>query len=122
VSLPPTPLDGFRGIDRVLRLTVKKVEDASPQDLTGATIELQIKTTAGAADPALLSKSVGAGITLLSQSGATLGQAEISITAAETQALLARTYKYDVIAVIGGKRRVLVPPSDFVLKELVNQP
>ena len=119
----PVPIVGFRGADRVFRVTVTKADDSGRQDLTGATMEFQVKTAPGVADPALISKSVGAGITLLAQAGATLGQADLALASADTSGATtpAGKYSYDLVATIGGKRRVIIPPSDFTLKDVVNQ-
>lgn len=116
------PIKGIRGAYRVFRTTVTDVDTGARKDITGATVEFQVRTAAGVADPPLISKAVGAGITILDQANAaTKGQADIVLAAADTSALAAGTYSYDLVIIVGGERRVLVPPSPFVLKEAGNQ-
>lgn len=95
--------------------------NGDPVDLTGATIELEIKLNKGDADPALVHKEVGAGITVLAQSGATLGQFEAALVPNDTGARSGMHY-WDVVVVSGGERWFVVPPSEFYIEPVVNRP
>lgn len=96
-------------------------EDGARLNLTGATIEFQVKSALGAADPALIAKSVGSGITLLSQvDDATEGQFTIDLVSSDTETRTPGVYWYDVVLIISGKRQHIIPPSKFVIKGVVN--
>jgi hypothetical protein len=118
VAQPLTVMKG-ESFSRVVTV-VDYDNDGELQDLTGATIELQVKALAGAADPAIISLSVGSGITILTQSGDTLGQFRFDLSSAATAAKTPGKYRYDVAVVIGGVRHYAVPPSDFRLVAVVN--
>jgi len=112
----------YRGETRAFVLTVSVGGEA--QDLTAAVdIELQLKAAPGDADPPLASMSVGSGITLRPQSGATLGQADIVLpynwlTGDATPAGL---YYYDVVAIFPGPiRRYVVKPTKVIVRAVVN--
>lgn len=92
-------------------------------------IEFEVKRAAGAADPPLLFKNIGAGIELETQDGDTLGEAILTIDAADTTEantdwIAPRTgvFYYDVIVLqdSGATRLVAVPPSELRVKALVN--
>lgn len=114
------PLYLLAGESRVLRVTVED-ETGARINLTGATIEFQVKAALGGADPALISKFVSSGITILPQSGETVGQADIELLSEDTAAL-SGTYYYDVVVVIGGARSYIIVPSKFFVSKVVNQP
>lgn len=122
VEQPKTIWDGEH---RTFRLTVTQESDESRVDLTGAAVEMEVKAADGDTDPALISLSVGNGITLEPQSGDTIGQALIELTPTHLSALQAggaRVLRYDVIALLAsGKRHVVVPPSNFDYRVVVNQ-
>jgi len=114
----------YRGetVNYVLTVTT----DGVAEDLTAATgIEMQLKATPGAADPALASLSIGSGITLRAQSGTTLGQADIVIpsnwlTGAGTPA---GTYYFDIVVIFPSSvRRYVVKPTRVIVRDVVNQP
>jgi len=111
----------YKGESKTLLLTISD-SDGVRLDITGFTIEFQVKLKDGDADPPLISKSVGSGITILTQSGGTLGQATVKIDSADTTGLTAQKHRYDVIVIdLVGDRQVVVPPSNFWVKEVVNQ-
>lgn len=113
----------YKGEQRKWRFTVTNADDGTRQDLTGATIEFQVKIKDGDPDPPSISKSVGSGIVLLNQSDpATKGQFELTLLPADTSSLQAKVYRYDLITVIGGVRSFLRYPSNFTLKPVVNLP
>jgi len=75
-----------QGEDKVLTLTVND-SNGSPRDLTGAYVYFAIKRTDDDATQVVqYDNDAGTGVTLLAQSGATLGQAEIAVAAADTTA------------------------------------
>jgi hypothetical protein len=115
-----TPLAVYKGEDKNYTLTIVD-ENGDRVDITGFAIEFEVKPKAGDPDPASIAKSVGSGIVLKPQTGDTLGQATISLDPADTSGLAALVYKYDVVAVDGGgERHVVIPPSTFDLREVVN--
>jgi hypothetical protein len=104
----------YRGQDKTYLVTV--VDDAGAAiDLTGGTMFFRVSDTPGSAHLIIAkSSAVGAEITFLAQSGATLGQAEIYIVPADTSDLEADVYYYDVWFQLGsGKRYPVIPPSRF---------
>jgi hypothetical protein len=115
------PIVIYKGEDKSFILTFTD-ENGDRIDLTPFTaIEFEVKVKAGDADPALISKTLGAGITKLTQSGLTLGQAQLDVDGPDTSGLTARLHKYDVVAIDGSaQRHTVIPPNDFDLREVVN--
>lgn len=103
-------------------MTVIRKSDRSRVDLTGATIEFQVKASERSADPPLIAKDNSVGVTILDQTDpVTKGQADIELDPEDTSGLEPGPYRYDVVVVLpSGERHVVVPPSDFVLKPVVN--
>lgn len=98
------------GDDRTLTLTVTGA-DGLPQDLTGLGVEFRLENLAGA----VVSKTVGAGITLLAQSGATLGQATVSVDGVDT-AGAGSNERWDVeVRVTSGADRVTALQTQFAI-------
>lgn len=115
------PVRLFKGDSATYRLTVTDDED-EPIDITGATIELQVKTAIGGADPAAISKSVGSGITILAQDDDdTLGQADIAVSSADST-LTPGLYWLDVVVTLDGARTHVVAPREFTIADVVNLP
>lgn len=127
------PLRIWRGQSRVFRMTVFDVDADEPTSQLADfdSIEFQVKRATGDADPALIAKTIGAGIELLAQSGDTLGQLEVTIdpidTAGDpdamptpTTGLVEGVYKYDLWGIIGERRYLLARPADFVVEDPVN--
>jgi hypothetical protein len=115
----PIPLQLLAGESRTYRLTVVADDSGDPVDLTGAAIEFQLKRAVDDADPPLLTKSIGAGITLLAQTGATLGRADLELAPVDAQALTGM-YVYDIVVTSAGRRQYVVPPSPFNVQRVVN--
>lgn len=111
------PMRVFRGDTLDLVLTVTDDAD-EPVDLTGATITLTVKPNPGDAG-ATFTRTVGSGITLRTQSGDTLGQADIAITSANTLQT-AGLYYVDVVVVLAGKTQHVVEPVEFTIGATVN--
>lgn len=114
------PLRVPRGDYVKYRLTVTDDEDERV-DLTGSTIELQVKTALGAVDPPLIAKSIGSGITLLTQSGDTKGQADIVLLPADTN-ITSALYYLDIVLVEAGTQRQHVIEREFTIGGVVNPP
>lgn len=112
----------YRGetIDKVLTVAT----DGELRDLSVATgIELQVKSAPDADDPPLISLAIGYGITLRAQSGATLGQADVTISSAQVDALAPGVYYYDVaVDFPGPERKYVVKPTKVIVKGVVNRP
>lgn len=75
-------------------LTVTREDTGARKNLTGATIELVAARNFG--DAAAFTLTVGDGITLLAQSGDTLGQATIEISEAISNTLELENYVFRV--------------------------
>lgn len=120
-----TPQIWLRGETRELVLTVFDLHNEL-RDLTSATaIEYQVKTAPGAPDPALVSLALGSGITLRTQSGVTLGQADIAVSSAATDALAPGTYYEEAVLVLPGTpplRKYVLGPRKFFVNDVVNRP
>jgi hypothetical protein len=120
-----TPQIWLRGETRELVLTVFGA-DNELRDLGAAlAIEYQVKAAPGAPDPALISLAIGSGITLRAQSGATLGQADIAVSSAATDALTPGTYYEEAVLVLPGTppvRKYILGPRKLFLDDVVNRP
>lgn len=115
------PLLIIRGDDIVYRLTVTDDQDARV-NLTGASIDFQIRITPGASGSPPIAKSVGSGITLLDQtSSTTKGQADIAIDSADTLAagVPAGLYWLDVLVTASGKRHHAIEPQELAIADTV---
>jgi hypothetical protein len=120
MSLFTQPKVIYKGEDKSYLLTVVD-ENGDRVDITAFSIEFEVKPAAGDADPATIAKSVGLGITILAQSGGTLGQAQIDINPSDTNGIAALLYKYDVVVIdTTAERHVVIPPSTFEVREVVN--
>jgi len=94
----------YKGIDWRRRITVVDEDTGLPTDLTGKDIRLQLSRRTS--EPVLIELAVDTGITLLAQSGATLGMADIEIDAALTPTLEVANH---VIAVLVDGQVVIAP-------------
>lgn len=112
------PMRIYRGDTATYRLTVTDDDDARI-NLTGATIELQVKTALGGADPAAIAKTVGGGITLLAQADDTLGQADVAISSADS-GITPGLYWLDVVVVLAGSRQHVIAPREYTIADAVN--
>ena len=125
MSIIQQPRSMFKGEDRTYTLTVVDV-NGDRVDITGFVIEFEVKPAAGDPDAPTIAKSIGSGITIapnqdLPEDGGNRGEATIEIDPSDTNGLTAQIYKYDVIVEDGSSERfVVIPPSDFDLREVVN--
>lgn len=114
------PVSVFQGdtLDLVLIVT----DDAgNPVSLTGATIEVQVKTAIGAPDPPMIAKTIGSGVTLLDQSDPeTEGRAAVAFSSTDT-AVTPAAYAIDAVVLLNGKRQHVVAPRQFNVLPVVNQ-
>ena len=116
------PMSIIRGDSATYRLTITDEND-DRVDLTDYEVELEIKAALDGIDPALVSLSIGDGITLLDQGEpATVGQADAELTSAQSLALTTGVLWLDVIATLDGDRQHVVAPIEFVVKGTVNLP
>lgn len=100
--------------------------DGERVDLTEATdLELQVKAAPGGADPPLVALTLGDGITLEVQSGATLGDGHAVIPSDAWDEVAGGTYYWELVGVFPGTppiRRYLQPVRKVILSEVVNPP
>lgn len=101
----------FKGITWTRRVTVTE-ENGSRTNLTGKTLLFELRRRTG--EPVLISLTSGAGITHLTQSGDTLGQAEVTISALASPALEAAPHVYSVQC----DAQVVVPPTLLEVRAL----
>lgn len=104
----------YAGSSKTLRVTVYD-DDSALLDLTGSTVYFTVRQSIGAATTEITKTSATVSeIEILTQSGTTLGQADIKLVPGDTSALTIGLHFYDVwIELAGGERHVVIPPSDF---------
>lgn len=86
-------------------------------------LEFKVKQSIGDLIAVLVTKSIGAGITLSAQSGTTLGQAVLALVPNDTKTLAGGVYFYDVVAVFtNGIRTHLIQLSKLQLNDVANIP
>ena len=108
-------LSMVKGSSKTLRLTVYG-EDGELLNLTGATLYFTVKNSTLVTTLFAKVSSNVAQIEILTQSGLTLGQADVKIVPSDTSSAAAATYTYDAWAVLSsGKRYQIIPNSSFVL-------
>lgn len=108
----------YKGVTWEHTLTVTKESDGLPRDLTGAAIVFTaLRRGVGGAPQ--ISLSVGSGITLLTQSGATLGQATVRIEGAASALLAAGMYTYAVRVTPQGEitPQIAIRPTAIAVRE-----
>ena len=84
----------FKGVEWRRTLEITNSSSGAPVDLTGLDIEVVLKQRP--ADAALITLTVGAGITLATQSGDTLGQAALVIPGEDTENLESASHRMTV--------------------------
>jgi len=84
-------------------------------------LEFEVKTRPGVADPGILHKAIGSGVTILTQSGVTLGQFTITFNPADFTAVVAGIYWMDIVAgFTDGTRYYVYAPTQMRIKDVVN--
>lgn len=81
-----TTLNIPQGATYTFPVTVTDEVSGLPIDLTGKSLYCTVKVHASDADPGLCQLQVGSGITLRTQSGATLGMLDVKFSATQTEA------------------------------------
>lgn len=124
-----SPLTIYVGQRRVYELTARDKDSGELLDLSiYSAMEFEVKAAEGDADPALIAKTLGAGIVVPTQTGSDIGKAQVTISTADTTTTPwpaapnnVGVFRYDLIGIDGnGQRDVLIAPSDFVVEDLVN--
>ena len=107
-------IEMYKGTSKTFVLSVVD-ENNVIVDLTGATIYFTVKDGIGEVNPLVQKKSSNAlEIDIFDPRG---GKAKIYLSPSDTQALALKPRVFDVWVVLSsGKRYVVIPPSDFVLK------
>jgi hypothetical protein len=106
-----------KGAHATITITVYDETDTLV-DLTDHGVSFRVKLAVTDAVP-LIAATVGDGITLLAQTGDTLGQAEIAIVPADTAAMDPGLYVYEVRVTEpapGSEIHSVIRPSDLVLE------
>lgn len=75
------------------------------EDITGAIVHLAVKLNRADTTPPLLALVSPTNITILAQSGATIGQADVAFVAANTLTLAPNTYSWDAWRVLGADKK-----------------
>lgn len=113
----------WRGEVKVWKFTIWQTLTETRQNLgVFDSIEFQIKSDIELANPPLVAKTTTDGVTVLSQSGSTLGQLEVLLLSSDTagSGTPVGIYKYDLWGIIGTARYLLAKPADFVIEGVVN--
>ncbi len=100
----------YREVDWNRRLVIVDEDTDLPADLTGLTIEVTLKRRS--TEAALITLTVGDGITLCDQTGDTLGMADLLIAGADSVDLEAANH---VIAVLIDDQ-VVIPPTKLPVR------
>lgn len=110
------------GDSRVIELTINLQDDSGPENITGAAITFALsKQDAASTSPkpsgtALVTKTVGSGITIVNGPN---GRADVVLAPADTAALKAGAYYYEVQVVISGSTATTHYGQITVLGDLV---
>lgn len=108
-------LEMFRGNTRVFTLTARR--DGAAVDLTGGTVRFTLRVSAADADTLLLTKTVGAGVTLTDP---TNGVMDVSIASSDTKNLYApQALIYDVELIESGGDVSTVDQGVLLLKKTI---
>jgi hypothetical protein len=102
----------YKNIEWTRRLTVTDDDTGERTDLTGLTIAVQLRRRTGEA--ALIELTVGDGVTLLAQSGSTLGQADVTIAADDSTDLDVASHVISVLV----EGDVALPPLKLPVRSL----
>lgn len=120
------PIRIHKGATRTFRLTVRD-EDGELVNLDELGVDDDIIMTVATeegAETATFQKSIGDGITALTQEGDDIGKADIVIAGDDTSDIESDAYfqRYDVILLLSGEQYQLVEPSDFEILPVVTLP
>lgn len=112
----------YKRSNKSFTLTVYDADD-EVQDLTGATVTLQVKRQPGDLYTALIEKTTtgDAGITIEDQTDpTTTGKCTIEFEPADTADMTAGWYYYDVVVTLDGVKTYVITPSKFRILDVVN--
>jgi len=92
----------------------------APVDITGATIELRIKAHSTDAGSPVIGLGVGSGITILPQTGGTLGQATLTVDGSLSAPIAAGVYVGAVIVTQLGDANphIVIPPVKIPIRDI----
>lgn len=116
----------YRGEAKTFDLLITDEETEAPLDLTtlagGDGIEFSVAEKDGA-KTVTFQKTIGAGIEIVTpHTGDSIGMATVTIETADTQDLSALRQRYEVALVVDDERYIVIPPSDFIISEVVSPP
>lgn len=104
----------YQGDTETWTITVTDATSGDPVNLTGAAVELRVRSPQGYDEPAL-QLFVGSGITLTQPA---LGEMTVNLTASQTAALECRLHYYWIRVTLDGATRVLIPPSELNVRKI----
>lgn len=109
-----------KGASKTFCLTVLD-DTGTAVDLTGATLYFTVAQTVGGTAVISKTSAVVTEIEILTQSGATLGQAKVYLQPSDTSTLdTSLPYVYDIwVELSSGQRYVVIAPSAFLVDESV---
>lgn len=109
----------YKGHTWKRRLTVTNAKDGSPYDITGAAISFRGKFRTSDA-VAVIDFSVGSGITILAQSGATLGQADILLPGTDSAGFAVDSLICAAVVTLTDdvEPKIVLPPFRVSIREL----
>jgi len=113
---PVNSTDVYRGMTSKFRITVTQAGAA--YDLTGATLYFTVKSDI-ASTSNKLQKKTGDGITTVGD--ARNGQADLLLSASDTQTLDCGSYEYDVVVEKAGERFLVIGPATLAVKQSVTR-
>ena len=116
-------LSVYQGNSRTLRVTVYD-ENGDLEDLTGSTAYFTVRQKVISTATVIAKVSTTpADITILPQTGDTLGQFDVNLVPADTNALpVDAPFTYDVwVELASGDRYTVVPPSTFLILPAVTK-
>lgn len=102
----------FKGIDWNRRIVITDEDTGLPSDLTGIQVAVTLKRRSS--DAALVILAVGSGVTLCTQSGATLGMADVTIVGGLTATLDAANHVITVL--VDGQ--VAIAPTKLAVRDV----
>ena len=94
----------FLGEDKTLAFTIYQADGSTPQNITGWALIFVLRRQPATADPALISKTTGSGITLTTPAS---GLCEVSIEDTDTEGLSEGKYFYSLKRTDAGEETIL---------------
>jgi hypothetical protein len=102
----------YKGIEWRRRITVTDDDTGNRTDLTGKTIAFQLRRRTD--DAVIFEKTASSGITLLTQSGDTLGQADLVVASEDSTSLEVASHVCCVLV----EGQVVLPPTKLPVRAL----